>query len=721
MEETPSLRKTVFEYTLAGILSLLAVGIPMKLWQADPHVPFSYEGDAIQHQLWIETMIETGWYRYNERFGAPDGMDLNEFPSADILHYAILWPLAKAFPDPALVFNIYYLLGCVLTSWTTLFVLRQLGLRFLPALMSSLLFTCLPFHFMRMGHFFLVSYWPIPLGILPAIRLYQGRPLSKIGTLIIGLILGLSGIYFAFFSCYFLLLCGLSRSLLDRQWKPLLKSIACIAVIFTTLLVALFPAIQHKRKSPFNPDAVYRLPAESETLGLKMMQLLVPVTGHRLPLFEKFKEHYSSRTPINTENQTATLGLIGAVGFSYLLLRFLLLARRPVGESENRLLDALALLAVGGFLLGTVGAFGSFFAFFVSPWIRGYNRISVFIGLFALASVALFLNYLLTQRATTTVQKTLVGLLIALLTVLGVADQTTPRLMPHFENLKRRYTSDKEFTANVERDIEPGKIVYQLPFRPYPEAEGEPQGILFKWTDLFRPQLHSRTLHWSFGAPRGRYGDAWAKRMESKPVEERLIALADADCAGVMVFREAYKDNAVEMERLLSQKLKTQPIVSPDERMSYFTLSNLQARRIASLDPEEWEKVHRQERYPVLGLWGKGAGIEFEGLEGIGRFCDSGTELRLVNPTEVERKIRLRIEVRLKSRTEKDPEMETPEKEATITLVDGQTDPKFPITEQLTTLEQDWLIPPGEKKIRIDCFSTRKHHFEVYKVECIDQ
>ena len=130
---------------------------------------------------------------------------------------------------------------------------------------------------------------------------------------------------------------------------------------------------------------------ESETYGLKLAHLLLPIPDHRLPEVRYWKQLYSYGTSIQEGNYCAALGAVGTVGFIFVVLSFL------VGKktSTPRLLTGLGLLAVSGFFLGTVGGVGNLFANFVSPQIRGYNRVSIYLGFFAFFGIALLLTWLL--------------------------------------------------------------------------------------------------------------------------------------------------------------------------------------------------------------------------------------------------------------------------------------------------------------------------------------
>src|SRR5690606_22977322 len=123
--------------------------------------------------------------------------------------------------------------------------------------------------------------------------------------------------------------------------------------------------------------------------GLKLAQLVLPTTGHRLEAFRlltaKYNESGSAPGLIN-ENITSAVGALGTLGL-LVLLYALLRGRLPATAAS----PVRALAEVGGlaFLLGTVGGLGSLFALLVSAQIRGYNRISVFLAFTALAALGL--------------------------------------------------------------------------------------------------------------------------------------------------------------------------------------------------------------------------------------------------------------------------------------------------------------------------------------------
>src|SRR5207248_1337788 len=89
------------------------------------------------------------------------------------------------------------------------------------------------------------------------------------------------------------------------------------------------------------------------------------------------------------------LGVVAAIGFLWLVLVALLSlvasARRMSIDERFRHASAGALIA---FLLATVGGVSTLINYWITPQLRAWNRISVFIAFFSLVAVALLLDRL---------------------------------------------------------------------------------------------------------------------------------------------------------------------------------------------------------------------------------------------------------------------------------------------------------------------------------------
>ena len=109
--------------------------------------------------------------------------------------------------------------------------------------------------------------------------------------------------------------------------------------------------------------------------------LFLPVARHHSRALAEVRSIYDSDIRLlQTENTDATLGLVGSAGLAVLLAVALLPVRRAW------LLGPLSGLAVFSVLLGTIGGPGALFNLLVTPQVRCYNRISVFIAFCVLNS-----------------------------------------------------------------------------------------------------------------------------------------------------------------------------------------------------------------------------------------------------------------------------------------------------------------------------------------------
>src|SRR5207302_515103 len=130
------------------------------------------------------------------------------------------------------------------------------------------------------------------------------------------------------------------------------------------------------------------------------------------------------------ENDYASLGILGSIGF--LLLVGGLFSRKRVAPNMGRIVDpsypgvreGLGALNAAALLLGTTGGLGSLFSLLVGPWIRGYNRISIYIAFFAFFALALALEGLVRRCPASWKLKLVVHALLGGLLLAGVWDQT---------------------------------------------------------------------------------------------------------------------------------------------------------------------------------------------------------------------------------------------------------------------------------------------------------
>lgn len=650
-----NLPKALISYSIAVFLSVVGVVLVMQLWEADLSVPLHYLGDAISHETLVKSGMDNGWYLHNRFIGMPGGRDLSEFPLPDNLHFLFFKILSLFTNNPFLAMNLYFLLTFPLTVAMSLLVFRHFKVSTVPAIIASLLYTFLPYHFMRgLPHILLSAYYLIPVIVMGCLWVYSEAPPFYEGSnvwrptlrppmrrtivaLVICVLVAAGGAYYAFFASYLILVGAIGGAVSHRRVRNLVSGMLLVAVITAGVLINTLPTLVYRWKHGPNPEIAMRGSNDAEVYGLKLSQLLLPISGHRVPALALLKDKYNA-SPLVNENDTSSLGAVGSVGF--ILLIWLLLFRKPMAASPG-LLERLSVLNGAALLLGTLGGVGSLFFVLVSAQIRGYNRISVLIAFFSVFAVVLIFDKVWRRVATSSSSRTVFAACLAALLVCGIADQTSRSFVPSYRAIKAEFESDAKFVKEIEASMPEGSMIFQLPYVPYPE-----NGPLLAMRDydLFRGYLHCSKLRWSYGAMRGRETDLWQRTAASKPLRELLDTVVLAGFSGIYIDRNGFQsDREASLEEEMRYLLKANPLVSENRRLAFFPLGSLES----SYAPKHQNQTGRQEGQkalsPVLVNW-KGGFSNREGTDAENwRWCSSQGEMHLINPSATPRKIRLEM------------------------------------------------------------------------------
>jgi len=627
--------RSLREYAVPAVLSLVIVFLFLSLWKADLHVPFCYEADGLQHAAIVKGMIDNGWYWRNPFLGAPDGLQLYDFPVVDTLSIVLMKGISLASSDYGIVLNLFFLLTFPLTAICAMFAFRQFHFSYAGSLFASQLYTLLPYHFIRnsFGHVFLAAYYLVPLVIVVVWWLASGALLEKrneprlnlrsfkvVFSIVVCVLVGSSGVYYPFFSCLFLLLSGVVVSLGRKKISPLIVSVLLVVVIGSTVLINLSPSLVHIYKNG-NVHVADRSPADAETFGLKISQLLLPISGHRIKSLAETKWKYN-HSPLFNENDTASLGIFGAAGFLSLLgwVGF----RKPAitnmdFEGARGLLNHFSVLCLVAVLLGMIGGFGSLFALAITPQIRTYNRISVFIAFFSLIPIGLLIDTLLRKVQDSKRRKVVLLLILGIALVIGILDQTGRSFKPNYVWTKSEYIKDEEFVRQIENAVPSRAMIFQLPYVPFPES---PAMFEMRDYELFRGYLHSRNLRWSYGAMKGRNGDLWQRAIVNLPVDKFVQSLSAAGFSGIYLDRRAYADGGAEMAKKLGEYLTVTPQSSRDEYRLFFSMV-------------EFNQSKRAGPVPAITVDWLGGFSHIEATpQDNWRWCSSSGELLITNSSQ---------------------------------------------------------------------------------------
>lgn len=577
-------------YGSALLLCIAFMVRVFKLWQMHLNVPLGYGGDALLTCMWIKGIAEHGWYLNNPSLGAPGAQVMLDYPLGDTLHLALLKLLLFVFSGSyGAAINVYYLLGYPATTLTALFVFRRCGFSSVCGILGSLLYTFLPYHYLRgEAHLFLGEYYLIPLAVLMLLWVYSddqtlltwegirpkwGSRKRLLFCLLLCLLLATTGFYYALFTVFFLLVTGVAASWNQHRVQPLATAVVLTMVLLVSTFANTIPNQLYWHTHGKNAVATRRWPADVEAYGLTVSQLLLPVTGHRVHSLESVKSTYNQYMlpQLLTENNTETLGFVASCGF--LILLGSLFASQKVSLLPK--LEPLSRLNLAAILLASIGSFNAILAVLVPPLIRAYNRISIFIAFFSMIAIISCLNALCRSQAPTARSRWTFYGLIGLILIVGMLDQTTYLYNPKYVETAEIFQQDGRFVARIESSLPSGAMIFQLPYVPFPESR--PVNEMYDYEHL-RGYLHSHTLRWSYGTMKGREIDAWQWQVTHLPLPEMVRQLAAAGFQGIYIDRDGYdlRQDTL-LETALARLLQTRPLESEDHRLAFYSLAHYRA------------------------------------------------------------------------------------------------------------------------------------------------
>jgi hypothetical protein len=612
---------------LVVTLAVVGLGAHRQSW----HVPFEYDGDDTLLILpMVQGAWETGSFWRHGRMGAPGTLDLGDFPVIDAWHFAALRLVGMFVPDPVRAFNVYHLLTYPLASLVATACLRRLGQSGPAAVALAVLFAFAPYHVARgEHHYFLSAYYLLPLPLTLAVRFAAGwSPFVRdggrvapaaLGTVAIGLVTSAAGAYYAFFACVVLTMAGLFAACGPGRRGAVAASITVAAIVAGGVALHV-PAMAHAATNGRNDAAHARAAREADYYGLALVQLVLPIPDHRVPVLARLRAVYDGeKRPGTWPSESAALGTVAASGWLGLVVAALLPRPRP---GPVRI---LAVLTVGVSLIAVTGGGGSLFNALVTPQVRAYARFAIVLAFFGLAAVGFAIDAFTAGR----VRLVACGLL----TAFGLADQTprtwfTKAGRSPQEGVLARFASDRSFFADMEAALPPGAMVYQLPYDVYPETSYRHA----------RGLLHTTALRFSFGAMKHRAADNWLRETSALAPDAMLGRLCLRDFAAVCVDRSALAPADL---TALTDRLGPG---TPDTLGTFvwFDLRPWREAFRARIGPGEFSRRATADREAIVVEWlGRFKSYEPVGSEWRCHLGETSGAIHFVNPTDRPRRVRV--------------------------------------------------------------------------------
>jgi phosphoglycerol transferase len=549
--------------------------------------PFGYGADAPAVYGW--NGVEYVYNNYKSRTGAP--LMVQGRPVLDRIgcvlfepDCTLIWIIGRATGSIVSGVNIYFYLTYGFCFLFALFALRFFGASWPASATMAALYALLPYHQMRnINHIHEDSYFIVPgyaailylvyrggrapVAAADEAPLWRDRLISRSWTLPLALLFVFFPAslqkYHQFFFAVFAFFAGVLGTLDSRKARPVLIGLLFAAVACTGLIAR--DAFDHAAwGDPHHlVSGAHQLTSygEDERYPLKLVQMLLPIPGHRIDALAEMRATYDAGHPlVSYETSTVSLGLIGALGLLGLIWIVV-----TFGARASPLLRFIARLTGLGILLGMMGGLGGMLSdlswSFIGPHFplsqaRGWDRIVIFIAFFALLMSAWGMDRVIAfcgRRGTLPAHpgRALAWCCAFGVFTLGVYDQV--KSVPHgiYRNDDKIYLADRAFFNSI--DAMYGGNSYQVLQWPvmFPWG-GSYNGIYY--TDAYRPLLNSRHMDLSFGgAPDSKQGQ-WLTRLSKMPAERIFGEMCSAGFEGALVHSAAVGPGQRSFVELLNQK-----------------------------------------------------------------------------------------------------------------------------------------------------------------------
>ena len=583
----------------------------------DFRVPFDFNGDALEYLMQVKGTIENGWWWVHPRLSAPGEFAQVQFPSNPTVDQAIVWVVRLFTHEPGLVINLSWMIMVVLSGLIASRCLIILGISAPVARAVGLLFAFSPYALMRHINHFSLAIYLIPIPCTVALLVATGRwpQVSRAARWGLGIgcaLVGLNYPYYAFFASFLILGTSLLVLVSERNIRDASTGLLMLAVVCLATAVNLAPTYYSWLEEGQPTSIPAKRPEEAEEYGLKIRQLVSPIPEHSFPWLQEWGMRESNaHYPLENENTSARLGLLGSVGF-LALMTGIFVPRVGALVSDGPLFFSAARLTLATVLLGTIGGFGSVFNLLFLPDIRAYNRVAPFIALFSLITIALMIERALRASASSRWRERTVACAIAVVLVIGLFDegQAAVYLNRAHLSIRAEWAAVTAFVGSLEQRLPAGTMVFQMPAITFLNEVGRERMLIFDHIKLYIP---STRLHWSYPA----IADdvvRWQQQVSRLPAGILASALLREGFRVLLIDRNGYADQGVALLRELGVADDSQAVVLSDERYVALDL------QLLNRPPVDMERLPRMGDTPgpaTLGL-PRCIGDTPRGLEWIG-------------------------------------------------------------------------------------------------------
>lgn len=610
-------QKEVIALVVNIIITLIAVVIVFQLWNKDINVPISYQNDGLGAVATVKGMIEGEGIWHRSYWSAP--MEEDNYMVDYILPLMIIRVIILFVKDAAVVINIFWILTYILTAITTYLFLRKLGIRYSIAIFGSIIYNFLPYHYMRIEHFWLCGCYIIPLCLwlimdaAGVVSYEQKQNVFSIGklkvtkrqivNLVLGLLIGLNGIYYSVFAVMLIMVMAFFNCISKKDIKKIAVGVYDTIAIFAPIVLFYVMPTVLWGNSMMGEAAATRNIYDIERYALKVAALFFPVQGHRIKALADFTEYYSEVFNLTNENCTVILGIIMSIG---LVLSLLGVFCKSLYKTDHELVKCMGQINMVIILIACQGGLAAYIGIFVTTAIRCFNRMSIFIALASLTVVCISLENAIVHWKIKRYME-LAG--ISALTLFGIWDQTSAEYATYslytadkisyewsYDEKEKDYYSLKNYFADIKQLVGEDAIIYMLPREPYYGPDNKPFAAI-------KSYVCSDGLRWSYSEWNAGY-KKYFKKIEETGVESLLNTISVLDMSGVLVDSQSYSteeefsDVCQEIEILTGEK----PVIDESGELYFYDIVNYKNELLENYSTEQLQRMRTAIENEIKGI-----------------------------------------------------------------------------------------------------------------------
>lgn len=471
--------------------------------------PVRTYGDHMFMLIQIKKIVNGSGWRWEPHLGFPGVQDQLLFPLFDFSHRLISEALSHFTQNIFVIDNLTYVVGIALIFGFSYYAFRLVEIRPWIALVGGIAFTMSLFLVNRSyNHDYLALCYSVPLGAILSLRLARqsgsfsvGRQLLDKTALLTLLVVATSGLYYAFFTCMFLMMTALAKSVSERKVSPALFAVAFSAILFVLLLIFGY-GLGVLELAQGRLPSVVREPVAQVVYALFL--------GAGLHVFAdaglwaaSFSHYNQVMATIIGEQLLEWPGIvISSVILISPVLAFILRALPKSEALSTSPLNHIALCAMlisFGIVFAASGGLGFVFNFVVSPIIRAQARILPFLSFFSVVIILLTLQYVVELK----------NVLLRFGMSVIITSALIASIAPVFGSMAEKqaqylaspsYTSLQNISAMLARkDSADLHAVLQLPYAAWPETANVKNFALYNHQLPYLLDKPGAATRWSYG------------------------------------------------------------------------------------------------------------------------------------------------------------------------------------------------------------------------------